>query len=128
MSDYNFLYELHDKSGECLVTQSVTSKYISPVLEHIAKKVSEQERTHGQGNISVHVLKTRMNETVLVDPRRLGSLNTLVTLGVEHYRAKSGNLVIEDTYSSKNQITEKLAMVLTDPKKAKKLMEAAEKH
>lgn len=117
---FNFLYELHNKSGECVMTQSVTGKRIAPMLEHIARIVNEHE------DATVHVIKARVNESVLVDPKRMESLSTLITMGVEHYSAKAGEVVVENAYTK--SLDETLAEVLTDPKKAKKLMEAAEKH
>jgi hypothetical protein len=117
---FNFLYELHNKSGQCVLTQSVTGKRIAPMLEHIARVVTEHK------NVTVHVLKARVGESVLVDPKRMESLSALVTMGVEHYNAKVGDLVVENAYTK--TLDETLSEVLSDPKKAKKLVEAAEKH
>lgn len=130
MSDFNFLYELHNKAGECVITQSVTGKRITPMLERIARTVNEQEQTHGKGNVTVHVLKTRVNESnsisCLVDPKRMESLSTLVTMGVDHYNSRVGEVVVESM--SKNKIVENLKTVLSDPKKAAKLMEVIAAH
>jgi hypothetical protein len=115
MSDFNFLYELHNKSGECVMTQSVTGKRISPMLEHIARIVNEHK------DVTVHVLKARVGESVLVDPQRMESLSALVTMGVEHYNAKAGDLVVENAYSK--SLDETLMEVMSNPKKMKKLME-----
>jgi hypothetical protein len=127
----NFLYELHNKAGKCIVTQSVTGR-IAPILKHISEVVN----THGK-DATVHIIKARINEdvksglkksstNVLVDPQRMESLSALVTLAVEHYNSKTGDLVVENAYSK--SLDETLTEVLTDPKKAKKLMEAAEQY
>lgn len=118
---FNFLYELHNKAGECVVTQSVTGKRIAPMLEHISRTVNEQKRTHGE--VTVHVIKSRVNESVLVDPKRMESLSTLVTMGVEHYSSKVGEVIVENSYPQKSKIVENLKTILLNPKKAAKLTE-----
>jgi hypothetical protein len=93
------------------------------MLEHIAKTVSEQERVHGKGNVSMTMVKARLDEnTVIVDPKRMESLSTLVTMAVEHYAAKNGELVVETIYPKKSKIVENLKKVLSNPKKAQKLV------
>ena len=120
---FGFLYELHAKDGERIVTQSVTGDKMGAMLEHIAKTVSEQERAHGKGNVSVTMLKARLDEnTVIVDPKRMESLSTLVTMAVEHYAAKTGELVVETIYPKKSKIVENLKKVLSNPKKAQRLV------
>ena len=118
MSDFNFLYELHNQTGECVLTQSVTDKRIAPILEHIARIVNEQ------GDVTVHIIKARVGESVLVDPTRMESLSALVTVGIEHYSGKIGDLVVENAYSPKSKIIENLYAVLSNPKKTEKLIEA----
>lgn len=118
MSDFNFLYELHDQAGNCVVTQSITGDKMGTMLEHIARTVNET----GEGT-TVHMLKARMDEnTVLVDPARMESLNALITVAIEHYNQKRGKLVVENTYPKNKKIVENLKRVLSSPKKAKKLM------
>jgi hypothetical protein len=119
---FGFLYELHAKGGKRIVTQSVTGNKMGAMLEHIAKTVNEQERTYGKGNVSVAMLKARLDEnTVLVDPQRMESLSTLVKMAVEHYSAKTGDLVVETVYQ-KDPMVENLRKVLSSPKKAKRLV------
>jgi hypothetical protein len=124
MSDFGFLYELHAQDGELIVTQSVTGSRMGPMLEHIAKTMSGYERTHGKGNVSVNMLKVRLNEnTAIVDPKRMESLNALVTVAAEHYSQKAGKLVVESSFPKKpNQVVENLRKILSDPKKTQKLV------
>lgn len=124
MSDFNFLYELHAADGEHILTQSVTGSRMGTMLEHIAKTVNE----HGKGT-TVHMLKARLDEnTVLVEPKKMESISTLVTMAVEHYTQKAGTLVIENTFQKKGKLIENLKKVLSNPKKAAKLMEVIAAH
>jgi hypothetical protein len=122
MSDFGFLYDLN-VNGKRIVTQSVSGARIGTMLEHIAKTINEQEQTYGKGNVTVTMLKARLNEnTALVDPKRMESLSTLVTMAAEHYNQKAGKLVVEMVYP-KTKMVENLKKVLADPKKNKKLVE-----
>jgi hypothetical protein len=122
MNDFGFLYELNT-NGNRIMTQSVSGTRMGPMLEHIAKMINEQERTHGKGNVSVNMLKARLNEsTVIVDPKRMESLSALVTMAAEHYNQKAGSLVVETVYK-RNDLVENLKKVLSDSRKNKKLME-----
>jgi hypothetical protein len=127
MSKFGFLYELYDeKTGKRILTQNVSGTRMGVMLEHVAKTVADQQRQLGN-KVVLKMLKARLNEdTVLVDPKRMDSLNTLVTMAVEHYHQEAGKLVVEtrldDTTNEK--LVENLRKVLTNRKKVKKLAEA----
>jgi hypothetical protein len=123
MNDFGFLFDLN-ANGKRIVTQSVSGTRMGPMLEHIAKTINEQERTHGKGNVTVTMLKARLNETTaIVDPKRMESLSALVTMAAEHYNQKAGTIVVETIYQQKdNTLEENLKKVLSNPKKMKKLV------
>lgn len=128
MNDFGFLYDLN-ANGKRIVTQSVSGTRMGPMLEHIAKMINEQERTHGKGNVTVTMRKARLNEkTALEDPKRMESLSALVTMAAEHYNQKAGKIMVETLYQKKDKsLVENLKKVLADPKKTKKLIEAVQK-
>ena len=120
MSDFGFLYELNT-NGKRIMTQTVSGTRMGPMLEHIAKMINEQERTYGKGNVSVTMLKARLNEsTAIVDPKRMESLSALVTMAAEHYNQKAGKLVVETVYPG-NEV-QNLKKILSDPKKVQRLV------
>lgn len=119
MSDFSFLYELETKTGERVLIQAVTGNKMGAMLEHIAKTVNQ----YGKDNVTVKMLKARLDEdTVIVDPTKMESISTLVTMAVEHYTQKSGELVVETIYPKKPNLVENLRKVLSNPKKAQKLV------
>jgi hypothetical protein len=123
MNDFGFLYDLN-ANGKRVLTQSISGTRMGSLLEHVAKTINEQERIHGKGNVSVTMLKARLNEsTAIVDPKRMESLSTLVTMAAEHYNKKAGAVVVETIYQKKdNKLVENLKKVLSDPKKRNKLV------
>lgn len=125
MNNFGFLYSLSDSQGGNILTQSVSGTRIGTILEHIAKTVFEHQQK--QGDVQVQVWKVRIDEkTEITDRKRLGSINTLVTLATEHYNQKAGKLVVENIDNDNVRMAKNLKTVLSDPKKAKKLVSELE--
>ena len=121
MSNLGFKYELHTEKGENILVQTISGARMGVMLEHIAKTIYEQRRQHGE--IVLNMLEARLEDgKVLIDKKKMESLNTLVTLAAEHYTQKAGKLVVETTLIKKAGLAENLKKVLSNPRKIKKLM------
>lgn len=87
---FSLLYELYNnRTGNCVVAQNVSGDKIGAILDHVAKTINEN------GDVNIKILKARLNETVITDPKKTESLSVLVRLATEHYTQKTGKLVIE---------------------------------
>ena len=125
MSNFGFLYALHNNNGKRILTQSVSGASMGVMLEHIAKTVAEQENVFGEGKVVLQMIQGRLAEGVLIDdPKRMESLTTLVLIATEHYKQKAGKLIVETNFaiSPKTKVVGDLRKVLTNPTKAKKFV------
>lgn len=126
MSQFGFIYELYNEQGKRILTQSVSGTRMGMMLEHVAKTVNDHKRQLGE-NITLKMLQARLNEnTVIETPEKLESLNTLITMAVEHYNLQTGQLVIETKFdaAANETLLENLKKVLASPTKVKKLVKA----
>ena len=121
MSKLGFKYELNTEKGENILVQTISGARMGVMLEHIAKTIYDNCRQHGA--VVLNMVEARMEDgKVLSDKKRMESLNTLVTLAVEHYTQKAGKLIVETQVIKKAGLAENLKKVLSNPKKIKKLM------
>jgi len=121
MSKLGFKYELHTEKGENILIQSVSGARMTVMLEHIAKTIVEQRKLHGPVVLNM-VEATLEDGKVMKDEKRMSSLNVLVTLAAEHYTEKAGKLVVETKVIKRKGLVENLKKILSNPRKAKKLM------
>jgi signal peptidase I len=127
MNTFGFLYELYAPLGERILTQSVSGTRLGDILDHIAKTINEEEYK-SNNKVVLKVLKARLGENVIVNEKKMTSLDTLVSLAVEHYNQKAGKLIIETNVAKtkEKKLEENLKKVLADPIKTKKLINELE--
>jgi len=123
-----FLFSLYEAtSGELIVTHSVNGNKMGPVLEEIAKTITKYQTQLGENNVVLKTVKARINEnTIIVDPAKMDSMNTMLTMVTEHYGQKDSSIIVESS-KPKTSVVENLRKILANPKKAAKLVEGAKK-
>lgn len=121
MTKLGFKYEIHTESGENILVQNISGAPMGVMLEHITKVLYEQRKQHGP--VVLNMVEARLEDgKILIDKKRMESLNTLVALAAEHYHEKAGKLIVETQVIKKAGLAENLKKVLSNPKKIKKLM------
>lgn len=123
-NNFTFHFNLYEtKSGEQLATNKIVSgKDLKVVLEQVTEIVKS---FGGPKVVSLRINKARINEnTIVIDPTKIESLNTIMTLATEHYDqvgSKKTKKLTEQQSSVKN-----LKSILSNPKKVKKLIKELE--
>jgi hypothetical protein len=127
-NNISFLFSLYESTtGERIVTHSVSGSKMAPVLKEIAKIVKKHKKELGENNVILKTLKVRLPENkIVMDPKKMDSLNALLEMTIQHYGQSDATLVVESSSPKKKSIIENLKKVLSDPKKSKKLVKELE--